>query len=193
MRRISAVIFVIALSAIGFLSNASGFRFFTAPQNLESCFSPDENCDQKLIGLITSAQSTLDVAIYNITHQGVVKAIEDAKARGVRVRAVVDRSEADSRGSLVARMSNDGFPLKFGTVQGIMHDKFTIVDGKMLELGSFNYTLAATNRNAENQLYIYDANVVSRYQQNFEQLFASGEPVPAGFVPSPHARSQVLQ
>jgi phosphatidylserine/phosphatidylglycerophosphate/cardiolipin synthase-like enzyme len=185
MKRISAVLLIFGISAVGFFSQARGVKTLTAPQNLETCFSPDENCDQKLIGLIDSAQSTLDVAIYNITHKDIVQAIENAKARGVRVRVVVDRSEADSRGSLVARMSTDNFPLKFGKVDGIMHDKFTIVDGKALELGSFNYTLAATSRNAENQLYIYDSRVISRYQQNFEQLFSRGEYVPVGYVPKP--------
>jgi phosphatidylserine/phosphatidylglycerophosphate/cardiolipin synthase-like enzyme len=38
--------------------------------------------------------------------------------------------------------------LRFGhTSEGIMHNKFVIVDGKMIEIGSFNYTNHASKAN----------------------------------------------
>ncbi len=142
--------------------------------NLDTCFSPDEGCDQKLISFIQSARSTLDIAIYSITHEGITSAINDAKARGVTVRMVVDKREAKGKGSSVEGLVSSGVPVKLGNVHGIMHDKFTIVDGAMIETGSFNYSMNATSENAENQLYLTDANVIQRYQGNFEKLWSSG-------------------
>jgi phosphatidylserine/phosphatidylglycerophosphate/cardiolipin synthase-like enzyme len=37
-----------------------------------------------------------------------------------------------------------------------MHDKFIVIDGETVELGSFNYTAAAEKRNAENVLVLHD-------------------------------------
>ena len=139
-------------------------------QNLDMCFSPG-NCDLKLIGFIDSAKRTLDVAIYSITHAAIAKAIEDAKSRGVVVRMVVDRSQSTGTHSLTGSLVTAGIPLKIGNVKGIMHNKFTIVDGGMIETGSFNYTDNATRDNAENQIYIDDVNVVSNYSREFETLW----------------------
>jgi phosphatidylserine/phosphatidylglycerophosphate/cardiolipin synthase-like enzyme len=142
--------------------------------NLDTCFSPAETCDQKLITLIDSTRSTLDIAIYSITHAGITNAILAAKNRGVRVRMVVDRLEARGNSSSVPQLQSGGVNLKIGNFRGIMHDKFSIADGKMLETGSYNYSANATANNAENQLYLTEINVISRYQTNFDQMFADG-------------------
>lgn len=143
-------------------------------RNLDICFSPAGNCDQKLISFISSATRTLDIAIYSITHDGIVQAIQDAKSRGVQVRMVVDRSQSNGTHSLVSTLKSAGIPLKIGNVRGIMHNKFTIRDGNMIETGSYNYTSNATNDNAENQIYLDDSNVVSQYVQQFEALYQNG-------------------
>ena len=145
------------------------------PKNLETCFSPDESCDQRLMALIRSAETSVDVAIYSVTHQGIVDAIVEVQKRGVKVRMVVDRSQSKGTRSLVGDLQDAGVPLKIGTCSGIMHNKFTIVDGEIIETGSFNYTDGATGANAENQLYLTDANPIPRYQANFDRLWARGK------------------
>ena len=154
------------------------------PQNMETCFSPEEKCDERLIAFLGTANHTDDVTLYNLTHRGIAKALEDARARVVKVRVVADQGQAEFKPSLVAQLNNEGFSFVFATKladYSLMHDKFTIVDGRMLETGSYNYTMAATKNNHENQLYVDVASVVARYQQNFDKMFAEGTPMPAGF------------
>jgi len=140
----------------------------------DTCFSPAGGCDQKLIRFITNAKSSLDIAIYSITHTGISQAIIDAKNRGITVRMVVDKSESKGNSSQVANLVSAGIPLKIGNFSGIMHNKFTIVDGAFLETGSYNYTNNATANNGENQLYLNDVGVISRFQADFEQIFQNG-------------------
>lgn len=142
--------------------------------NLETCFSPNEGCDQKLIGIIASANKTLDVAIYSIAHPGIANAIIAAQTRGVTVRMVVDKSQSVGAHSETGTLTTANVPLKIGNVAGIMHDKFTIVDGIVLETGSFNYSNSATSYNAENQIYITNKDVIQKYQDNFEKLWTEG-------------------
>jgi phosphatidylserine/phosphatidylglycerophosphate/cardiolipin synthase-like enzyme len=143
-------------------------------KNLETCFSPNESCDQKLIGVINSAKKTLDVAIFSITHPEIAAAITAAKNRGVDVRMVVDKGQSESTRSQTDELVQAKVPLKIGNSSRIMHDKFCIVDRMILETGSFNYTMSATVYNTENQIYITDKNVIKRYQDNFEKLWSDG-------------------
>ena len=54
---------------------------------------------------------------------------------------------------------------------GLMHNKFAIIDGKILLTGSFNWTLAADQKNEENLLIIEDRKVIKAYQKRFEYLY----------------------
>jgi phosphatidylserine/phosphatidylglycerophosphate/cardiolipin synthase-like enzyme len=150
------------------------------PTDLETCFSPDEDCDTKLLSFIKTAHHTIDMAIYNITLTDLGTLLQNAKQRGIKIRLVVDRREAAGPSSIAKDLASQGIPLRIGHVSGIMHDKFTIIDGQAIETGSFNYTDAAAHRNAENQIYLYSQQVVDRYADAFEKLWddaAKSKPV----------------
>jgi phosphatidylserine/phosphatidylglycerophosphate/cardiolipin synthase-like enzyme len=52
-----------------------------------------------------------------------------------------------------------------------MHHKFAIIDNRLLLTGSYNWTLAANNKNNENLMVIDDPEVITRYQNQFEKLW----------------------
>ena len=57
-----------------------------------------------------------------------------------------------------------------------MHNKFMVIDNQVLELGSFNYTKAAEEKNAENVLVIHDdPQIVQDYAAQWRKLWQEGE------------------
>ncbi len=56
-----------------------------------------------------------------------------------------------------------------------MHDKFIGVDGATVEEGSFNYTAAAENRNAENVLVLRDPAIAAKYVMEWQRLWDESE------------------
>ena len=169
---------VIGLTAILF---ASGIFHFTAygalnPRNgiMDICFSPHGNCDQKIIKFVDSATKTIDMAIYSISLQGLVDSIIRLKKSGVKIRMVVDKLQAHGRSSAVSHLAKAGIPIKYGNVSGIMHNKFTIIDGNLVETGSYNYSSNATSYNAENQIYLNEPAVIQEFASQFEDLWDNG-------------------
>lgn len=144
------------------------------PKDQEVCFSPDEPCDEKLIAFVDSAKKTIDVAIYDVTLDQFVHHLL-VQSKKARVRIVVDRKQAKGQHSLVRTLLRAGANIRLGRQRGIMHNKFTIVDGKMVQTGSFNYTNGAAFKNNENQIYSANPSVVTRYQQRFEELWRNGD------------------
>ena len=55
-----------------------------------------------------------------------------------------------------------------------MHNKFTIVDLKQIETGSYNYTFNATMNNLENQIYLSDESLVKKFSEEFEKMWVEG-------------------
>jgi phosphatidylserine/phosphatidylglycerophosphate/cardiolipin synthase-like enzyme len=146
------------------------------PKDEETCFSPDEPCDIKLLKFIDSAQGSIDIAIYDINLDELVHHLL-VKAQKIPVRIVVDRRQAKGEHSLVSTLIQGGANVRYGHQRGIMHNKFVIVDGKMVEIGSFNYTHHASQANQENQVYLAKPAVVQRYMKRFEKIWSSADPV----------------
>ncbi len=56
----------------------------------QAYFSPDDNVVQKFVSYIDDEQESIDIAIYTLTHQKIVKALINAHKRGIRVSIVID-------------------------------------------------------------------------------------------------------
>src|ERR1700683_5228210 len=97
------------------------------------------------------------------------------------VKVVVDKSNATDRYTAATFLANQGVPVRVDYKYAIMHDKFIVVDGETLETGSFNFTAAAQNHNAENVLVPQDAAVAQRYGREWERLWAESEEMKARY------------
>jgi hypothetical protein len=144
------------------------------PQDQEICFSPAELCDVKLIKLVQSAQKSIDLAIYDINLDQLVHEIL-LQSKKIPVRLIVDRRQAQGNHSLVPLLKKAGTNIRYGHQRGIFHNKFTIVDHKMIETGSFNYTHHAATANHENQIYLANPKIVETYQKHFDDLWAQAD------------------
>lgn len=160
----------LAIACIQFSFSSAG-----AIQNLQTCFSPRENCDDVIVDYIKTATKTVDMAIFSLALDDIHTALLQAKKKGVKIRIVADRDQALGDHSQIPEMISAGFDIRYGSQKGLMHNKFTIVDGQWVETGSYNYSYSASSLNAENQIYLNDAKVVSRYMEDFENLWKTGK------------------
>ena len=138
-----------------------------APVDREVCFSPEERCDLKLIRFIETAQVSVDIAVFDLNLDQLVHTLLVMAKKGVRIRVLADTRQAKGAYSLIPTLIKGGVEVRFGKQRGIMHHKFTIIDGKRLETGSFNYTNHASRANQENQIYLGDPSILARFAARF--------------------------
>jgi cardiolipin hydrolase len=155
------------------VADAAKSALTTAPKDNETCFAPDEPCAFKLIKFIQTAKESLDIAIFDITDRRVATAIIE-QSKNARVRLVLNKRTKDTSGAY-AMLKEAHLLARVGKQRGIMHNKFTIVDGKRLETGSYNYSYGAANSNQENQLYLSTPSVVESYKARFEKMWREGK------------------
>jgi phosphatidylserine/phosphatidylglycerophosphate/cardiolipin synthase-like enzyme len=166
------VMFLFSLPLVAQDHSTVELKKVSVPVDLETCFSPDEPCSDKLVKFINSAEKTLDIAIYSINLENVVDALIK-KAEKTKVRIVCDKVQAHGVKSKVKHLLEAGVNIRYGKQKGIMHDKFVIVDNKMIETGSFNYTNHASIANQENQVYLAGKSVVRRFIDRFDLIWES--------------------
>ena len=66
-------------------------------------------------------------------------------------------------------MSRAGVPVRIDRLHPIAHNKVMIIDGTIVVTGSFNFTRAADEQNAENVLIISDPTLAVRYGDNWRE------------------------
>jgi phosphatidylserine/phosphatidylglycerophosphate/cardiolipin synthase-like enzyme len=136
------------------------------------CFSRAERCDDLLTGLIRGFKDRIYVAIYSFTSDRLAEALIEARRRGVDVRVVMERREANGTGSEYPRLRGAGVEVRLDANPGLMHHKFMVIDGEIVVTGSYNWSAAAEEKNDENLVVIRDREVAGAYEREFERIWS---------------------
>jgi phosphatidylserine/phosphatidylglycerophosphate/cardiolipin synthase-like enzyme len=80
----------------------------------------------------------------------IAKALLDAHKRGVQVQVILDKSQRTEKYSSADFLANQGVPTLIDANHAIAHNKVIVIDGEIVLTGSFNFTKAAQEKNAEN-------------------------------------------
>ena len=138
----------------------------------EVYFSPGGGIRQRLVQAIEASRRTIDIAVYNFTAAELAKALYRAKARGVQIRILVDRENAEA-GFIIRELRRHDLPLRTLGVpeQSLMHHKFAVFDDRHVATGSYNWTQSAEHANYENLVILDDPDAVTRYQREFNRLW----------------------
>lgn len=140
------------------------------PADIEGlCFSPNGGCARMIISAIDNAQSEILVMAYSFTNQKIADALLRAKKRGVDVRVIQDRGEAMKHWSKAPYLVRANIPVYLDTEAGIYHDKVLVADRTLVETGSYNFSYAASRKNAENAMLIRSNKLADYYVQNWLQ------------------------
>lgn len=137
---------------------------------VEVYFSPRGGAQEAIVRVINGARKEILVQAYSFTSTPVAKALLEAHKRGVKVEAVLDKSQRREKYTGATFLSNAGIPVLIDDRHAIAHNKIMIIDGETLITGSFNFTKAAEEKNAENLLVIKgNSPLVDRYLKNYRE------------------------
>lgn len=129
-----------------------------------------ENIKNILANNISGATKSVEVAVAWFTHRELFREILSALDRNVSVEillsdSIINRGEHGLDFSLFL---NKGGKLKFAnSVKSFMHNKFCVIDEKLLITGSYNWTYAAEKYNSENIVVTDDTNVCNSFHTHF--------------------------
>jgi phosphatidylserine/phosphatidylglycerophosphate/cardiolipin synthase-like enzyme len=151
----------------------SGARFeLPAIATYEVAFSPSRQSEEVIVRFIEEAKKSIHVAAYSFTSKEIAQALLDAKARGLDVRVVVDKSQATGKYSAATFLANHAVMVRVDGEYQLQHQKVVIVDGASVETGSYNFTASARDRNSENVIIIRNApELAVRYEANWEKMW----------------------
>lgn len=150
---------------------APAFAYDLTLQNtpVQVYFSPRGGAQDALVATIGQAKDSIFVQAYSFTSAPIAKALVDAAKRGVKIEAILDKSQRSERYTGATFLRNEGIPVYIDDKHAIAHNKVMIIDGSIVVTGSFNFTKAAEEKNAENLLIIRDKEMAKIYMDNLDK------------------------
>jgi len=163
-----------------FLRGLCLFILFCLPTQVQAeikaYFSPNGGCQEAVVAEINKAQKSINIAMYSFTSREIAQAVLTALERHVKVRIVLDKAQKNEHYSKSRYLISKGVDIKYHLGPGLMHNKFSVIDGQEVLTGSFNWTASAEKRNDENLLILTDKELAEKYTNQFKYLWSqSGE------------------
>ena len=139
--------------------------------NPDSPLSPQGTggIDAPLVEAIDAARLSIDVAAYSITLNSVRNALLNAHDRGVTVRIVMESTNMDS--SDVQRLLEAGVPIVGDNRQGLMHDKFMVIDKSEVWLGTMNFTDSGAYDDDNTLMRLLSTKMAENYTKEFDEMY----------------------
>lgn len=139
-------------------------------QPTEVYFCPADNCGLRLESLLKTSNTSIHCAFYDISLSNIIEALN---LKNSDVKLIIDKQNTEKIGT-------SNFKLKTNTGKGqLMHNKFCVIDGKIVFTGSFNPTESQDKYDDNNILIIYSYYLSQNYESEFQELwdgdFGSGK------------------
>ena len=121
--------------------------------------------------MVGEAREALDICIFTLTDNRIVRRLEEAHARKVRIRIISDDDKSEDLGSDLDHLRRFGINCRFDRTDAHMHHKFALADNDLLLTGSYNWTRSAATENDENIIVTNNRKLVNSFQSKFDELW----------------------
>ena len=142
----------------------------TTEERIAVFFSKKDNCKQKIIQLLNSAEKSICFASFIFTDRDIAKVIISKHNKGIKITGVMEKG-MDSFWNMFSFFRHVGIDVKWDrNYSHQMHHKVFIIDKKIIITGSFNPTFSAHKLNWENIIVIRDAELARRFMEEIKNL-----------------------
>jgi phosphatidylserine/phosphatidylglycerophosphate/cardiolipin synthase-like enzyme len=140
--------------------------YFTTPSK---CDEQRNNPERGLVHILDNAKKSFYGAFYSISSPEIVAAIIRAHKNRIDVKIVTEKDNTSNPG--ISHLIKAGIPVVTDNKRGFMHNKFAIIDKKILWTGSYNLTSNGSCSNNNNAIKIYSPELAEIYLHEFNEMF----------------------
>jgi phosphatidylserine/phosphatidylglycerophosphate/cardiolipin synthase-like enzyme len=137
----------------------------TCPPEVERVGGLDEDIASDML----DAEVRVDIAAYDLDAEPIVQALIELEGRGIEVRVVTDTDNASL--SSINQLRRNGISVVEDKRSGLMHDKFVVIDGRIVWTGSMNFTTNGVYCNNNNIVRINSPRLGANYTAEMDEMY----------------------
>lgn len=157
------------LMQAGYGTRGSWYEVYFTDPNSPYAVQQTGGPDLALAEAIDQARLSVDVAIYSLSLPSIRNALIRAHRRGVAVRVVMESDNRDR--SAPQALIDAGINVLGDRRQGLMHNKFVVIDRSEVWTGSMNFTATGAYADNNNLLRIRSTKVAENFRTEFDEMF----------------------
>ncbi len=171
----TAGLLLVLLAAQPAQAQSPPIRPLAAAGTVQVAFTPWDDAEGMIVGAINGATRQILVHAYILTSRSIALALIAASRRGVDVQVLADREQTFSgENSRIPDLVTAGIKVELEVRYQSAHNKVMVLDADSPEAavitGSYNWTYAAQNRNAENVvIFRRHPELVRQYAANWQR------------------------
>jgi len=143
---------------------------------IEVYFSPDDGVAAHLLPLLKDARRSIYFLAFSFTSDDLAAAMLARAAAGVDVAGVFEKSQvASNAGDEYETLLDAGLDVRLDGNPRNMHNKVLIIDEQIVVTGSYNFSSSAENKNDENLVIIYNAEIAAQYLAEFQKVMGQAQ------------------
>jgi phosphatidylserine/phosphatidylglycerophosphate/cardiolipin synthase-like enzyme len=162
--------------------------YFTNP----SCpteFERTAGIDEIIANDLLAAERTVDIAAFDLDAQPIVNALIELEKRGVVVRVVTDEENEDL--SSIRRLRANGTSVVTDDRSALMHNKFIVIDGRYVWMGSMNYTSNGAYCNNNNAVRFDSPELAANYEAEMDEMYIERSFGPTSPADTPYPQLEI--
>ncbi|MEM7330858.1 MAG: phospholipase D-like domain-containing protein [Chloroflexota bacterium] len=125
--------------------------------------------DEIIAESFSEAEVRVDIAAFELNLESIVNALIDLEERGIEVRVVTDEDNADE--SAINRLRRNGISVIEDKRSALMHNKFAVIDGRYVWVGSMNFTTNGSYCNNNNMLIFDSPRLAANYTAEMDEMY----------------------
>jgi phosphatidylserine/phosphatidylglycerophosphate/cardiolipin synthase-like enzyme len=138
----------------------------------------DQQYFETVYGLISSANESVHIVMFEVkyypdypeSHESLIlQKLIELKSKGVDVKIIADEYLTEKEA--VNYLGNNGIGIKYDSESRTTHSKLLIIDGKIVIIGSTNWSYYAIDKNREANVVIYSTEAAQRFEKYFEDVW----------------------
>ena len=134
------------------------------------CFTPSQVCLPLVIAEIDLAKTSIHMQAYSMASKPIAEALVRAKARGVSISIIVDKSQQRKFHTHIKDLTHTGIMVYIDYKPSSVHsNKLLIIDAMTTIGGSYNLSNNDENSNPENVTIIKNKEFAALYSDSFQK------------------------
>lgn len=140
----------------------------------------DRDYFDRVFELIDSADKSIHLAMFEIKYyekypdsevNQLVEKLIEKNSEGIDVKIIVDQFLTDERA--VEILKKTGVDIRWDSTKVSTHNKLMIVDGRVVLIGSTNWSYYSFSKNHESNVIFHDKESAGKFEKYFQELWLS--------------------
>jgi cardiolipin hydrolase len=140
------------------------------PCEAKAYFSPQQDIEQVVLDSLSGAKKYVHLSLYGITNRRLADKLLELHGKGVEVILCIDKLQSKGKHDLHGYLAEGGIPVIIKKTSTLEHNKFAVIDGQRVLMGSWNWSKSA-HRQDNSDVVLYDCpEEVEKFEAAFQEI-----------------------